>query len=1415
MQHQRMQGYKPLVWLGLISLVLAGAARGSYEFYTFRARQNTRKLLVRAQSAAAAEDWAGAASTYRQYLQRELDDVNALQSYADVLLQRIENTPGALADALRTLRRIIGLQPDNTDATAKLTLLFLRMREYTLAMELASGWIALAPTSAKATLALATAQHGLQRSRQAADTLVAAIARNPDEPEPYAMLVRLLTGELQQPDEAAKWVDIALRVGSDTANVHMAVFLFFQSQGKLDDAEEHLQRALGLAPESLDTVLPAGLFYLAQNRLDEAAAQLDDAARIAPQNPNVLAVRAMWATRTERPADLIATADDFFRVAGESHVGFLVQAAELYLGAGELGRTDDCLAKIDALSPVGKPLEVRLNLLRGTRAFQEGDYYSAIRHLRSAANGKPPSERALQLWAAAHARLGDLAGAAEPCERLIHLTPGNVDAHLRLAELEWGRGRLSRTREILASLPGTTDKVGLPTAGQQFEADLMQLACDLAEARRGGHPPTDRVSSLEELDRLAAMAPTGAFPTRWLVRCFALSGQPQQAVNLFHARLDDEESRPRLGVELGRLLLSDGLGEQVSKLADELIKRFPDAPQGYILQVRALAATDGLPQAAAYVDRNDLPTGKLALPVSARAGVLEALADEYLDAAQTETAIGLYRQAADLMTNNVSVRRKLVRSTSDLDEAVRRSEEIRAVEGDTGVHWKFEQASALLRLDPATKSLARARELLKQCLADRPRWPAARLLMGYAYELSGELHDAAEAYQTALARNPGLRGEPAAARLVQLQYRLGRMTEADALLESLTEQFPDQPAILRIRTEQQIRERNFGSALTTAERVLQLQPDDTAWAVVTADLHLRVADPARAEAIARTYLKRSPDSTTVLWILARALINQQRNAEALTQVREAAVAVGDAPHYVLLARVLARLDRKTETKQAITQAQTLSPDDPAIWAACADVWGSLDRRSQQMACMRKSVNLRGEDPADSLALARLFAAGDSAEERREASRIVQQRLSANPQDAEALVLRGQMTILSTRPNPASAEADFLKALSIDPRLPQAHRLLGLMRMRIGRVDAASASINRGLALAPHDPGLLLASSELYSVTGDYERAIRQLRRLLDIQPRMPAALRLLSNAYRATDQMDQGIAFIEMHAPSDVRNAGEIVLLAQLHESKQDFERAGLLYEKAAATDQTSSDVHQELLRFLARRPNINEIHDLAVTRRREHPADVRSFAVAAEMLGSQKVNAELREVGMGWLATIAREHPDHAGDATYRTALCHYRQAELREAESKFLEARRLAPTNRDLVNNFAWLYAVDLGKPADAVALIEQFLASGGSEDSHLLDTHCVALIRLGLLDAAEQKARQCLSISGNTPTRTAATYHLGVAVMKSGRENEARPHLRRAMQLDAQRGGLTAREQEDLRRLLMPAAPNPSKNTGQPGK
>ncbi|MGB2987332.1 MAG: tetratricopeptide repeat protein, partial [Phycisphaerae bacterium] len=258
-----------------LTLVLIAVGLGSYSLYTHRRDQNTKQLLQRARQSAADHDWNTASVAYRQYLQREPLDVAVLNGYADVLLERMKTEPEVVGDAVRTLRRLVGMEPDNAAALGKLTGLYLRLREYGLAKEPATSWVAINPESPEAALSLARAQYGLGKPQEAVDTLVAAIDRNPGAPELYPLLVRLTAFDLNQKDEAAQWLQKALELGSDAHDLQLAAFLLHQSRGNVSEAEEHLDRALNLAPRSLDTLLPAVMFYLSSDRLDEAEALLD------------------------------------------------------------------------------------------------------------------------------------------------------------------------------------------------------------------------------------------------------------------------------------------------------------------------------------------------------------------------------------------------------------------------------------------------------------------------------------------------------------------------------------------------------------------------------------------------------------------------------------------------------------------------------------------------------------------------------------------------------------------------------------------------------------------------------------------------------------------------------------------------------------------------------------------------------------------------------------------------------------------------------------------------------------------------------------------------------------------------------------------------------------------------------------
>ncbi len=1383
-EHRR--GLRRVRWLLLAGFIIAGGAWGSYELYVLRLRQNTGKLLVRAQEAVEAEDWDAAAVAYGHYLQRQPDDVEALEAYADVLLERLATRADATAAAIRVLRRLVSAKPDSIKAVRDSTGLYLAMRDFGPARDMAQSWLTLAPDSPDAALGLAAAQRGLRKSDEAARTLAEAIERSPGEAKLYPLLVTLLADDLDRPDAAAHRLEQALVVGPESGDVQLAAFWFHSRRGTTADADRHLRLALDSAPESLRALLSATTFYLSRDRPDEARECLDRAGEIAPGNRNVLLARALWARKQGEHSSLLDTADALLDYAQDTDRAFIENAAELYLRAGSLTQADECLKKLAELPGSGSGAD--LNLLRGIRAALASDHHAAISHLRAALRGQPPDPWALHMLAVSCTEVGDLEAAADAWRLLVRHTRDDKRARLQLAELSWRQGRLAEAVEAVRSIAG-------PAGGQTAGGELVAIACSLWEREGTSGFEEYRASLRPTLDLAAASGQHGAASKLWLVRCLVLGGLPDKAVALFDEQLVDEAAGIAVGAELIRLFLAEGLTNRADKVVDALIREFPLAVEPHVLRIEALASQGRIAEATTHVIR-------CGLPVDSRGPVHAALGRGQVAAGQVERGLESLRLAAMILPRDIAVRQQLARHTPELSEAHACCDEIRLIEGDAGLHWKLERAATLIRLARSDESAAESRELLDQCLAERPEWRRALILLGRAHERAGRLAQAVEAYRSATAHRAERGGDAVAIHLVELLNQLGRFGEADSLLRSLASS-SNEPSVLHLETRRQLRVGDIGAALQTAERLAELEPRVPARIALNADLHLQAGDAARAEVIAKRGLQRFPGSTIVEWSLCRALLAQGRGDSAEAVAREAAQRSDDAPHYLVYANVLSRLDREADAEAAVARAQKAAPRDADTWAACADFWAAHDRRKPQLDCARKSVALRGVDPSQSLAIARLLIAGTAPDEHAEAGAIVRRRLGADPNDAEALVLSAQLAVLQTPPDLAAAEADLTLALSIDARLVKAYKLLGSVQFRDGRFQEARETVLGGIAIAAGDPDLLLASAEIHAALGAADRAIASLGRLLSLRPRMPAAQRLLARVYREAGQADRAIAFLEAELREGRRTADELTILAGLYEHQRDGVRAGELLRRAHKLDRRSARTHRELLRFQLRQGHFEGIHALASDRRLHFPEDVESWALAGQMLGGTAPDPNLRDTGLRWLGAIARDHPEHAADALHRSALCSYQRGEVDPAENMFRKALDRSPTHPGAVNDLAWLYTEDRGDPERALALIDRYLEAGGAEGAHLLDTYGVALMRAGRLDEARRKLTACLRLAGRSRTRTAATFHLGLLQIRGGEVIRGGHSVREALDLDGRLGGLTDDERAEALRIV--SAPN----------
>jgi eukaryotic-like serine/threonine-protein kinase len=143
-----------------------------------------------------------------------------------------------------------------------------------------------------------------------------------------------------------------------------------------------------------------------------------------------------------------------------------------------------------------------------------------------------------------------------------------------------------------------------------------------------------------------------------------------------------------------------------------------------------------------------------------------------------------------------------------------------------------------------------------------------------------------------------------------------------------------------------------------------------------------------------------------------------------------------------------------------------------------------------------------------------------------AERAVEKALALDPALAEAHASRG--AILENYDwNFAGAEAEYRRAIELNPSYVTALQWYGLLLMERQRFEEAEAVLRRARDVDPLSPLILsnLADSEFF--LRRYEPAIRQYRSILDREPQHAFSLLGLGRSYRQQGRYDEAIGALE------------------------------------------------------------------------------------------------------------------------------------------------------------------------------------------------------------------------------------------------------------------------------------------------
>lgn len=112
-------------------------------------------------------------------------------------------------------------------------------------------------------------------------------------------------------------------------------------------------------------------------------------------------------------------------------------------------------------------------------------------------------------------------------------------------------------------------------------------------------------------------------------------------------------------------------------------------------------------------------------------------------------------------------------------------------------------------------------------------------------------------------------------------------------------------------------------------------------------------------------------------------------------------------------------------------------------------------------------------------------------------------------------------------NWAEAEQQYKRAIELDPRYPVAHQWYGGYLERTGRLDLAVAERNLSLQLDPLSAITNFELGQTYVFMREYDKALDQFRKVLELEPNFPAAHQYIPLALIGKGMLDEAMARVQ------------------------------------------------------------------------------------------------------------------------------------------------------------------------------------------------------------------------------------------------------------------------------------------------
>jgi len=1396
-------------WKFLIVLIIAVAILGitAFGLRKWQRRYRASTGLEVGNKAYDESAWEEAVKNLGRYLAVEQNDVAILLKYADAQLNIRPLKPNNLQQAIAAYRTVLRLDKGNLKAAVKLTEIYLGMgmpgeaeliarrqleADSILQKDHKMGTRASQDPELRRMLAFALARQ--RKSDEAAAELRAIIEEHPEQVPAYETLGQLTAlGQLTEqhaegvPATAEHWFNEAVKNNPSSAQAFI-VRAAFHLRNK-DDAKalSDLEQAQTLDLSDPLIRLRLATEFTKANIFDKARTHLAEVQAKDSTNQALWRVWAMLALKTRSKEEMLTIAQTGLKELASQPWDFMPIATELFIRCGEFGPAAQCLDKLKQkdIAPA------TVAFLEGLLAEAEKQDHKAILAWRKAMQLGNKSQNIQLALAAALSRAGDTQLAIRQLRTLVSEQPYLLQARLDLARLLSQTGNWAETAEQA--------RLAMQIASDNLDAALLYIQARMRLAESS--PMISKAQIWQEVEKgLAELEnlTSGAPQVKLLQFQLAMQrGQFSDAERLLTSLKEDDYGKIETAMAETDLLAAQG---KVDQAISKLYVLTEQSPQ-IVLPVRYLATLlakhrgredckkvleDAMQRIEGHTAKRDM-------------GLL--LAYFYGQWAENDKAYQLLTALSQQLPYDIPVKRQLLKCeqvAKDLNQARQLVEEIKAIEGEDGWQWRYEQASIWFNGENFKNQYPQIIALLKENLTADPDDQASRMLLGAAYEKAGESQLAVATYREAVNRSP------ADIRIivptVAALYEVKEYEQADELLNRAARQKLVHPELSKLELRSYLRRGELSSAEAILEDMMAKDPDNQTVPLSLALLKIRLNKYGQARELLGKLKKDQPESLPVTAALVDLNVRQKKGEEALALCDEMVKQLGDASAHILRGKTHVMLGQNDFAKEDFEQAISIEPDNIQAWVFKSDFNLSIGQLEEAIEDIQKALELAPANvQIQKRAVVLLLFSGEQ-DKIRKGRELLDEALASNSRDTDLRLYKARSLIAQGTTPAINQATSILQNIGDEqPKIRDVWALLAQVALRQEQSGKAMDAALRGLAHWPNDKTLLLLKAQA-EASRLPALAIPTLRVLRELDPNDVDVVLRLANTYIAAGDAGKAVNLLRKQldscGPSNRRNCN-IALAAALYKNgnRDEAER-----EFDSLTESVPDDPAPllALARLLKDDQRWADLMAKVTNWHQKHTDDTSTLLAVANDLAATQDDDKARQTAETILRIVLDSDPQSTRAMVSLGMLLQIagRFAESAELYQRILE---LEPDNLVVINNLAWILCEEQGQYQRSLELAQRGLEKA-PDYIDLIDTRGMAYYRMGEYDKAVQDFTTCVELYPPRAPAVAASYlHLGKALVALGKKDQAGKNLRKALDLNSEIGRLSEKDIKEAQDIL----------------